>query len=294
MRRLLMFDRYNIVMFAHNEEKNIHGSIVSVLSNVDKQLNQFIVIANGCNDSTASIVKEVMEVDPNNRLHLIELEIGDKCNAWNRYVHEFASDALVHFFVDADVHFTQMAFPQMFQTLIDDDNAHAVAGLPFSGRNIETYKDMVTNGWSLFGNCYGLKLSFLEIVRNRKFKLPIGLGWIDSAITKIIYKDVDHQKKAIKGRIIFNEKCGYQFDSLSILKKSDWSLYVNRIVRYRLGKLQEKYLEIIPFESWPENLLEINRLVLKDIKSKKSYFNLLDSYLVAKRIRKFELKMQAK
>jgi len=283
---------YNIVMFAHNEEHNITQSVKSVFDNSDDKLEKLVVIANGCTDATVGVLTQLKMSF--STLEVIDLVIGDKCNAWNRYVHEFASDALVHFFVDADVRFTDMAFPQMFQTLIEDNNASAVAGLPFSGRNIGTYKDMVTNGWSLFGNCYGLKLSFIQIIRNKKFKLPIGLGWIDSAITKIIYKDVDHQKKAIKGRIIFNEKCGYQFDSLSLWKKSDWSLYVSRIVRYRLGKLQEKHLEIIPFESWPDNLLEINQLVIEDIKLNKSYFNLLDRYLVVKRVKKFALKMQPK
>lgn len=276
-------------MFAHNEESNIRQSVNSVIENTDDKLERLLVIANGCKDGTVAVLKELKLSF--NKLEYLDVNFGDKCNAWNLYVHEHASAASVHFFVDADVRFTYKAFPQMHRTLIESDSANAIAGLPFSGRNIDTYKKMVTEGWSLFGNCYGLKHSFIELVKSKGFRLPIGLGWIDSAITKIIYKDVDLQKKAIKGKIIFNENCGYEFESLSLLKKSDWSLYVSRIVRYRLGKLQEKYLELIPFENWPENLLLVNQQVLDDIIATKSFFNILDRHLVAKRISKFAKKM---
>lgn len=286
-----MSDLYAIVMFAHNEEKNIRQSVKSVFENTDEKLERLLVIANGCTDGTVAVLKDLKSSFA--KLEYLDVVFGDKCNAWNLYVHEHASDANVHFFVDADVRFTRQAFPKMYKTLVENDSANAIAGLPFSGRNIDTYKKMVTEGWSLFGNCYGIKRSLVELVKSKSFRLPIGLGWIDSAITKIIYKDVDLHKKAIKGKIIFNENCGYEFESLSLLKKSDWSLYISRIVRYRLGKLQEKYLETIPFEKWPENLLEINQKVQDEIMTTRSYFNILDRHLVTRRIAKFAAKMRS-
>lgn len=282
---------YSIVMFAHNEAKNITASVLSVLDNVDDSLIQFTVLVNGSTDNTAGIIRELIDKDQTERLHLVELEMGDKCNAWNTYIHELASDCEVQFFLDADVRFTLNAFPTMYASFIANNAANAIAGLPFSGRNIKLYKSMVENNNCLFGNCYGLKYQFIELVKNKNFKLPIGLGWIDSAITKVVNRDIEDIPNPKKGKVIFNESCGYTFDSLSLWKLSDCKLYLNRITRYRLGKMQEKYLEKISFTEWPETLHDINQKVLADIRSTSPWYNFLETKLVINRINSFASKI---
>jgi len=285
-----MCEGYSIVMFAHNEEKNIKKSITSVLSNVDDKLNQFTVIANGCNDSTVSIVKHLIDLDCSNRLILVELEVGDKCNAWNSYVYKLAQGSEIYFFLDADVRFTKNVFPKMHSKLMQEENMNAIAGLPFSGRNMSQYKSMVENKSCLFGNCYGLKANFIELVIKKGFKLPIGLGWIDSAITKVVNTDVGDTIQPKKGKVTFDDTCGYEFDSLSLFHKDDWQLYVNRIARYRLGKMQETHLDRLAFTEWPDTLHEINEIVLSEIKANSPWYSFLERKLVVDRIHRFAMK----
>jgi glycosyltransferase involved in cell wall biosynthesis len=285
-----MYEGYSIVMFAYNEEKNIQKSITSVLSNVDDNLNQFTVIANGCNDSTASIVKHLIGLDSTNRLTLVELDVGDKCNAWNTYVYKLAHSSEIHFFLDADVRFTTDVFPKMYSKLMQEENVNAIAGLPFSGRNMSQYKSMVENKYCLFGNCYGLKANFIELVIKKGFKLPIGLGWIDSAITKVVNTDVGDITQPKKGKVTFDDTCGYEFDSLSLFHKDDWQLYINRITRYRLGKMQETHLDKLAFTEWPDTLHEINKTVLSEIKANSPWYSFLERKLVVDRIQKFSKK----
>lgn len=278
---------YSVTMFAHNEQEQIKSAVESVISNSDSSLTSLIVIANGCTDNTDQILKELSSQKEFEKLSVVELELGDKCNAWNHYVHDLAGDNDVHFFVDSDVRFTKSAFPRMAESLVSDTRANAIAGLPFSGRNQSQYEGLVVNGWCLFGGCYGVKKRYIELLRERAFRLPIGLGWIDSEITKAIHSDVGLIKSPEKGRIICNPKCGYEFDSLSIFKKSDWSLYKNRIARYRLGQLQEQYLDKLDYKDWPENLLDINKAILKDIECSAVFFDFKNKYLVKKRVEKF-------
>jgi glycosyltransferase involved in cell wall biosynthesis len=274
---------YNIVMFAHNEEVNIVNSITSVLEAVDESFNALYVIANGCTDNTCEIVKN-LQIVHGNKLCLIELTIGDKCNAWNHYMHTMVDDLPVHFFVDADVRFVKGTFNRLSCNLQESKTANAAAGLPFSGRNQQQYLDMVKQGRCLFGNCYALKRSFIEKIRTQSFYLPLGLGWIDSAITKIVNRDIEDIPNPKEGRIVFDKDSGYFFDSLSVFSKADRQLYISRIIRYRLGKYQEKYLEKLSFFSWPRKLEKINTAVLSDIKANASWFNILDRYFVTKRI----------
>lgn len=283
---------YNIVMFAHNEEKHIVNSISSVLDSVDVNLNKLYVIANGCTDNTSSEIVKFQLAVSSDKISLIELELGDKCNAWNHYVHNIANGSPVHFFVDADVQFVPGTFGRLSQCLANAEFANAAAGLPFSGRNQQQYLDMVKQGRCLFGNCYALKMEFIEKIRQKSFYLPIGLGWIDSAITKIVNRDLEDISNPKEGRIIYDSESGYRFDSLSLFSKADRQLYINRIVRYRLGKYQEKYLEKCSFLSWPRVLDKINASVLSDIKSNAKWFNILDRYFVVKRIIKQNQKLE--
>ncbi|MFQ3190353.1 MAG: glycosyltransferase involved in cell wall biosynthesis [Paraglaciecola sp.] len=282
---------YTIVMFAHNEEKNIGRSIKSVLDSADGYLNKLYVIANGCTDNTCSEVQKIQLTRSNDQLALVELQLGDKCNAWNQYVHHIADESPIHFFVDADVQFVVGSFGRLSQHLANDAEANAAAGLPFSGRNQQQYLDMVKQGRCLFGNCYALKLEFIEKIRRKSFYLPIGLGWIDSAITKIVNRDLQDIPNPKEGRIVYDLESGYRFDSLSLFSKADRQLYINRIVRYRLGKYQEKYLEKGSFLTWPRILDEINSAILNDIQCNAKWFNILDRYFVAKRIVKQNQKL---
>ncbi|MFT6902574.1 MAG: hypothetical protein ACJAXS_002790 [Colwellia sp.] len=279
-------------MFAHNEEKHIANSISSVLASVDFNLNKLYVIANGCTDNTSSEIMKLQLDDSNDKISLIELELGDKCNAWNHYVHKIADSSPVHFFVDADVQFVPGTFGRLSQCLTNAHGANAAAGLPFSGRNQQHYLNMVKQGRCLFGNCYALKREFIETIRKKSFYLPIGLGWIDSAITKIVNRDLEDIPNPKEGRIVYDIESGYRFDSLSIFSKGDRQLYVNRIIRYRLGKHQEKHLEKCSFLSWPRVLDKINVFVLSDIKANAKWFNILDRYFVVKRINKQNQKLE--
>lgn len=279
-------------MFAHNEEKHIANSISSILASVDVNLNKLYVIANGCTDSTSSEIMKLQLAVSHNKISLIELELGDKCNAWNHYVHKIADGSPVHFFVDADVQFVPGTFGRLSQCLTNAEGANAAAGLPFSGRNQQQYLNMVKQGRCLFGNCYALKREFIESIRQKSFYLPIGLGWIDSAITKIVNRDLDDIPNPKEGRIVYDLESGYRFDSLSVFSKADRQLYVNRIIRYRLGKHQEKYLEKCSFLSWPRVLDKINASVLSDIKANAKWFNILDRYFVVNRINKQNKKLE--
>jgi glycosyltransferase involved in cell wall biosynthesis len=275
---------YNVVMFAHNEEKKVQTSIKSILSNVDVNLAKFYVIANGCTDKTEAIINDISKV--NDKVVLISLTIGDKCNAWNTYIHEIATDVDMHFFVDADVSFTEQVFAKMANTLFNSKEAIAIAGLPFSGRHKEFYRGLVIDGVCLFGNCYGIRQEFIHLAREKKFKLPIGLGWIDSIITKAINCNITNQYKTVDNRITHDLSCGYTFESLKFYNLDDIKLYISRISRYTVGKLQEQELNKLEFSEYPSTLSNINQKILNDIQAKKSKVPFYLKKTIIKRLKK--------
>lgn len=253
---------YSIVAFAYNEERSIGATLASILKNADSQLTHIAVIANGCSDRTADIAQAVLEQQAPCAFEVVNLALGDKCNAWNQYVYRYLPDCAVHFFVDSDVTFTKHAFPKLFQQLQASARV-AVTGLPQTGRNLTKYTELATRHSCMFGNLYGVKHEFLDRLKKQHIKLPAGLSWIDSQLTKLINHNLSADKSEYTHQVTFLEGVGFTFDSLKPWRKDDIKLYLNRITRYKVGQLQERYLDALPFVDWPDTMNDINARILQ-------------------------------
>ncbi|MDG6096173.1 glycosyltransferase family 2 protein [Alteromonas sp. ZYF713] len=283
--------KYNIVMFAYNEQDNIETSITSVFNSTNEYLHRFYVIANGCTDSTVSVAEGVKQKLNFEKLTVHEIELGDKCNAWNTYVHQVADEVAVHFFVDADVRFSMNCFPQMAEKLHSSpEQTVIIAGMPLSGRNLAFYRSLVIERSCFFGNLYGMKWSFIQRIREKSFYLPVGLNWIDSFLTKAANTDLAFDKKNLPDRTTWLEGVGYDFEKLSVLKPGDIKLYINRIARYELGKIQEVFLDALPPEEWPRKMKPINQKIDANFSDVTSHLNPIKRRLVRQRLTKLLLK----
>ncbi|WP_158971650.1 glycosyltransferase family A protein [Paraglaciecola sp. L3A3] len=282
---------YSIVMFAYNEEKNIKNSILSIQQQKSAQLNKFYLIANGCTDNTAKIAEQVKLNEGFTELEIIELSIGDKCNAWNHYIHNLAEYADVHFFVDADVKFSDRCFDLMAEHLTQSpQDTVTIAGMPLTGRNKAYYESLVIERACFFGNLYGLRHRFIERLQNTSFHLPKGLNWIDSFLTKAVNTDLTFGNKNLPNRVTYLEGTGYLFDNLSVFSWADINLYLSRIARYELGKLQERYLDQLNFNDWPESMKDINLQLDKNFEQETISLSFIKKFMVKKRLKRLILK----
>ncbi|PTB93707.1 glycosyltransferase family 2 protein [Marinobacter sp. B9-2] len=263
-----MSQSYSVVTFAYNEAKTIRETIKSILANCDRRITKFTVVANGCTDRTVEVASAALEgaAIP---CEVVELALGDKCNAWNQYIYHHLPKADVHFFVDSDVIFTEQAFPRLFDQLVSTPEKNAVTGLPQTGRNLSQYLELATRYSCLFGNLYGLNDEFLERLIKQNIQLPVGLSWIDAQITKLVNDNLEYNKDDYQHRVTFVEGVGYRFESLKPWNPDDIRLYINRICRYKAGQMQEAYLDAMPFVDWPKDLNEINEKILKEGNQKK-------------------------
>lgn len=252
---------YSVVSFAYNEGDSINATIRSIISNSDKRLKNITIVANGCTDNTAEIAKETLNKYAPCSFKVVQLEIGDKCNAWNHYIYHHLAECEVVFFTDSDLTFSENAFPKLFDKLLAT-NQLAIAGLPQTGRNIAQYVELVENYSCLFGGLYGVKQQFLTRLKNENIYLPMGLNWIDSQITKLINHNLSTDKSIYTHQVTFEPNIGYHFESLKPWKPSHIKLYLNRLVRYKTGQLQESYLDNLPFREWPKTMANINACIL--------------------------------
>ncbi len=284
---------YNIVMFAYNEEKNLKFSLTNVFKNIDNNIQKVYLLANGCTDNTVKVANDIKKQLNFTNLEIVEITLGDKCNAWNHYVHAIRANANCHFFIDADVSFSDQCFPILYNELCNTKpTPNIVAGYPLSGRNLSFYKMLVEERACFFGNLYGASKQYIEMVRAKEFKLPIGLNWIDSFLTKAANTDIEFLPDNLPSRVIFKKGVGFKFESLSPFKIDDLKLYKNRIARYELGKIQEIYLDSINVSDWPKSMVEINRDIMKHFDEKTMHLGIVKKLLVKQRLNKLIAKEQ--
>jgi glycosyltransferase involved in cell wall biosynthesis len=110
----------SVGMLARNEEARIARTLRSLFRQsvfTSPELLpavqwELIVVPNGCSDATARVAKEAIAqclaglAAKNVAASVVELEVGGKSLAWNRYVHEFSSEqAEAIVMLDADIEF---------------------------------------------------------------------------------------------------------------------------------------------------------------------------------------------
>ncbi len=274
-------------MFAYNEAQNLETSLNNMFNNIDDRVKTVYLLANGCTDNTIAVAETIKQRIAFSKLEIIEIKLGDKCNAWNHYIHEIKDDAECHFFVDADVIFSDNCFPILYDTLLaTNPTPNVIAGYPLSGRNLEFYQSLVTERSCFYGNLYGASQAYIEMIRKAGFHLPIGLNWIDSFLTKAANTDIQFLDHNLPNRVIYKKGVGFQFESLSPFKIDDIKLYKNRIARYELGKIQEVYLDNMNCSEWPENMSTINQDIVSRFEHKTKHLGFVKKYLVKQRLKR--------
>lgn len=280
-------------MFAYNEANNLRHALTNVFNNIDDRVQHIYLLANGCTDNTVEVANKLKEELDFKQLQVIEIAIGDKCNAWNHYVHDINVNADCHFFIDADVIFSDKCFPILYDEMMAaKPTPNVIAGYPLSGRNLAFYQMLVEERSCFFGNLYGASQQYIEMIRNKGFYLPIGLNWIDSFLTKAANTDIQFLKDNLPNRVIHRKGVGFKFESLSPFKLSDIKLYKNRIARYELGKIQEYYLDELDVAEWPKSMTAINLDIQKHFDEKTAQLSFIKRALVKQRLKNLIAKDQ--
>jgi cellulose synthase/poly-beta-1,6-N-acetylglucosamine synthase-like glycosyltransferase len=220
-----------VAIFAHNEARHIERCLRSFAVGAPGLDLRFYVLCNGNTDGTNAIVAEYATLDP--RVSLVDIALGDKCNAWNVYVHEIAPDADVHIFMDGDCELGTDAIPRMLETLRSSPQASAVSTFPLSGRSIQQWRRNTRDQHGITGNLYGLRRSFVERIRAQAIRLPVGFVGDDSLLGSLAAWNLDPKRDwDAKNRVAICEGAGFRFDSISYWSFNDLMRQMRRMVRY--------------------------------------------------------------
>lgn len=255
-------EKVSIAVFAHNEEQGIEQSVLSILQSFEGHRGEFdvqvCVLANGCQDRTAEVVGGLER--QRREVRLVNLNLGDKCNAWNHYVHELCPVGDFHIFMDGDVTAYLDSGPNLVLKLKECKDALAVTGLPLGGRHSEAYRRLIEEDPTIWGNLYCLRQSLLERMRQHQIRLPIGFIGDDGLLGYLVDTNLDPTEKRVPGRTVVALDALFAYPPLRFLSWHDIKLYWNRRVRYSIRFYQFKFigpeLEKKGIEGLPKDITE--------------------------------------
>ena len=261
-------ERYRVAVFAHNDAPTIAATVESIRQSFSRPPDdlKIFVVVNGSTDGTPEVVRDLSrryaEIVP------IEIAFGDKCNAWNTFVHGYLDERSVcHFFMDSDVTCSPGALELMTRRLQDTPEARAIGGLPMSGRKREYYRKIALQWHWLYGNLYAVRTSHLQKVAAAGVRLPLGLRGNDHVITRVVKSDIGGDWIERDEWLIHDDRAGYEFPSLQPFRWRDIRVYTNRMVIYEWRRRQLLAIDIPPWplSDLPRDMDFVNRRILKDL-----------------------------
>lgn len=225
-----------VAVFARNERANIIRCLDALIAAEPEQPLDIFVIVNGCTDGTDAIVREYSRDNP--LVHLVSVKEGDKSNAWNIYAHSVAPTNAVHFFTDGDVEVCRGALSKLRLALLENPDANGAAAAPMAGRSVESMRRQVQENHELMGNLYAIRGSFLERMRRKNIRLPIGFIGEDGLVGALLKWDLNPREGWNPNRVVPCVDACFTFRSVSPFYPRHWRLYWKRLLRYRLRRHQ--------------------------------------------------------
>ncbi|MGH7392471.1 MAG: glycosyltransferase [Candidatus Rokuibacteriota bacterium] len=223
-----------MMVLAHNEADHIVACLDSLYAAEPGTPLTVFVIANGCTDETERLVAEYAKRHPG--VHLVSIAMGDKCNAWNVFIHEVipnsAPDREAYFFMDGDARITPRAMTELARALKENPDAFAAAALPVTGRSMKHDRRKMLDGRELVANLYALSGPFVRHLQDKGVRLPLGLEGDDGLLGALVKWNLNPGREWDDRRIVPCLSAGFAFESMSWVRPRDWRVYWRRRIRY--------------------------------------------------------------
>ena len=233
---------WSVAIFAHNEAQVIERCLASLNWAAPGRRLRVTVLANGCRDDTVARVRAFASEQLD--IHVVEIELGDKCNAWNQFLHRHwqGKDDTV-FFMDGDVEACPDALIFLADGLAKNPRVLVTSSLPASGRSRQAHVSAAVSSRGLFGGLYAVRGEWLVEARRRGLRLPVGFVREDGLICAMAKFDLAPECNPWDdARVLPVLTARFLFDSVPLLSAAGWRKYWNRRLRYSRGHFEFKML----------------------------------------------------
>lgn len=191
-------------------------------------------------------------------LRVWSLVLGDKANAWNQYLHSIWPGDCLAYFVDGHCRPSPRGLALLDEALSIAPKALAATALPSMSRSAQQWRDTILNDGGIGGGFLALRSSVMADLRNRGFRLPLGLYGFDATLGAVLAFGLDPARNAwdMKGRIAAHPQATWYSTEKQWWRLSDLRTQLNRLVKVALRVLVGQALRdaFEPRQLQPEQL----------------------------------------
>ena len=273
---------------AYNLEAEIYNNVESYISSLGELSATIFVMVNGCRDNT---LNECLRLKAKyNCVIPVNIEMGDKANAWNEFVYGCYDGESIPVFVDGDVNLSTDALVNIIDYFHQNPKLNSVSSFPWlGGRSGKTWRDNLVKNHEFTGNLYLLSPRFVKKLKDHQVRLPIGLIGDDSMLGYLSATDACSGSDLPHERIGVCQKAIFYYPKLNWLKWSDIRLYVRRRIRYSMRHYQQneivENLKLHGLGAMPERALDAFVLNPNALKLNFRGINTMFDWLAIKQIK---------
>lgn len=167
------------------------------------------------------------------------LELGDKAQTLNAIFHTLRRDADLFYFLDGYAQPNPDALAVLEHALNGNSDALAATGVPSLGRSARQQGLAMQTSGGLHGNLFVLSKTAMDEIRQRQFRLPMGLYRVDSLLGAVLNFNFDPARHPwTPARIVVAPEATWSFTPLSIWKLTDLQTHLKRVWRQTAGALE--------------------------------------------------------
>lgn len=236
--------KWAVAVFAARESaETIESTIEAITQAVTENDCRISILVNGNRnlaDQLSHRFQERTYAPPNGiRVDIWFLEVGDKAQTWNAYVHRLYPGAELTFFVDGYAAPKPDALRLLSLAISESPQSLAVSGVPSCGSSARRQADEMLRSGGIHGNLFALPKQSMEEFRQRAICLPKGLYRTDSLIGAILNFRFDPSKHNWDpGQILVQGDATWKITPLRWWHAGDIRTHVKRVLRQSQGQLE--------------------------------------------------------
>ena len=188
---------WSVAIFTSREDAGtLRRTVQAVLAACRDRATIIDVLVDGNPTTAAALAAWEPERVAGSTLRLWLVPWRDKACTWNRFLHELAPVATTAFFIDGYVRPAADSLAALAAALAARDDAWAATAVPTVGPSAAAQRARLVADGGLHGNLYALRGAVVALLRERGFRLPLGLYRNDSLIGAVMAFAADPARQA--------------------------------------------------------------------------------------------------
>jgi hypothetical protein len=165
---------------------------------------------------------------------------GDKAHTWNWYINEVWAGQDFVYFVDGYARLRSDAVTLLERGMCANRDALVGTGLPSTGRRVRHLREAMLRERGIHGNFYCLRKAAIEGLKDRDFRLPIGVYRTDPTMGAAIAFGLDPQNRDWNpGKYIhIEQEATWDTDTKSLVDLGALRSQFKRVLRQQQGALE--------------------------------------------------------